>query len=29
MKILQTNYQENPITYEGITNKLAKKPYKI
>jgi hypothetical protein len=29
MKVLQTNYQGNPTTYEGITNKLAKNTYKI
>jgi hypothetical protein len=29
MKVLQTKYQENPTTYEGIANRSAKKPYKI
>ncbi len=29
MKVLQTYYQENLTTYEGIANRSAIKPYKI
>jgi hypothetical protein len=29
MKVLQTDYQKNPTTYEGITNRPTKKPHKI
>ncbi len=29
MKVLQINHQENPTKYEGIVNKLPRKPYNI